>query len=67
MNTKLPKKEICKWDRSTLEEALPLLVEQIANAKLICRKCGRAASDKRLLCKPVKLQTLHDDSDEKEG
>ncbi|MBB3207014.1 hypothetical protein FHS27_002828 [Rhodopirellula rubra] len=58
MSKKLPKKAICKWDRSTLENALPLLAEQIVDATLVCRKCGRAASDKRLLCKPVKLKPL---------
>jgi len=60
----LPKKSICKWDRSTLEDALPLLAAQIADAKQICRKCGRVASEKRLLCKPVKLQSLLPDPDE---
>lgn len=58
MNDKLPKKTICKWDRKTLEESLSLLAAEIADAKHICRKCGRVASEKRLLCKPVKLQSL---------
>lgn len=58
MSAKLPKKAICKWDRDTLESALPLLAEQVVDATLICRKCGRAARDKRFLCKPVKLESL---------
>ncbi|TWU16028.1 hypothetical protein [Allorhodopirellula heiligendammensis] len=58
MSAKLPKKAICKWDRNTLENALPLLAEQVAHATLICRKCGRAAHEKRLLCKPVRLESL---------
>lgn len=58
MKDKLPKKTICKWDRRTLEEALPLLAQQVVDAKYICRKCGRAVKEKRLLCKPVKLSSL---------
>lgn len=58
MSAKLPKKAICKWDRDTLESVLPLLAEQVVGATLICRKCGRSARDKRLLCKPVKLESL---------
>lgn len=64
MTDKLPKKTICKWDRRTLEEALPLLAQQVLHAKYICRKCGRAARDKHLLCKPVKLKSLLPPSDE---
>ena len=58
VNLKLPKKEICKWNRATLEESLPLLAMQITEAKYVCKKCGRAVADKRLLCKPTKLAPL---------
>ncbi len=67
MSAKLPKKAICKWDRDTLERALPLLAEQIANATLVCRKCGRAVQEKRLLCKPVKLESLRSEKDAKDS
>ncbi|TWT97538.1 hypothetical protein Pla100_26920 [Neorhodopirellula pilleata] len=41
-----------------MEESLPLLAIQINEAKYVCKKCGRAAADKRLLCKPTKLASL---------
>ncbi|TWT64630.1 hypothetical protein [Allorhodopirellula solitaria] len=66
MSAKLPKKAICKWDRDTLEQALPLLADQIAGATLVCRKCGRAAQEKRLLCKPLKLNSLRQGKDAKD-
>ena len=49
--SKLPKKSICKWDKSTLAAALPLLAEQIRSAEFVCRKCGRSAADKKLCVK----------------
>lgn len=56
--SKLPKKAICKWDRGTLETALPLLVLQIQDAQYVCRKCGRAAAEKKLLCKSVRIDDI---------
>lgn len=56
--SKLPKKAICKWDRGSLEAALPLLVTQIQDAKYVCRKCGRAAAEKKLLCKSVAIEEI---------
>lgn len=58
-NPGLPKKAICKWDRDTLEESLPLLVTQVLDAKFLCRKCGRAAAQKKLLCKAVRIDSLN--------
>ncbi len=58
-----PKKEICKWKRNVLEDSLPFLALQITEAKYVCRKCGRAAADKKLLCKPTKLAPLLADVD----
>ncbi|MEM8913119.1 MAG: hypothetical protein AAGC97_15225 [Planctomycetota bacterium] len=55
---KLPKKAICKWDKRTLSQALPLLGQQIESAKYVCRKCGRAASEPRLLCKSERIDLL---------
>ena len=56
--SKLPKKSICKWDKSTLADALPLLAEQVQSAEFICRKCGRVAAEKRLLCKAARMDSL---------
>lgn len=60
MNLKPPKKEICKWNRALLEQRLPMLALQISQAKYVCKKCGRAAVDKKLLCKPTKLSLVID-------
>ncbi|MCC9643754.1 hypothetical protein LOC71_15820 [Rhodopirellula sp. JC740] len=56
--SKLPKKSICKWDKSTLADALPLLADQIRHAEYVCRKCGRSAAEKKLLCKAVRMDSL---------
>lgn len=44
-----------------MEENLSFLAMQVADANYICKKCGRAAADKRLLCKPTKLAPLLED------
>ncbi|MEM6364362.1 MAG: hypothetical protein AAF745_08045 [Planctomycetota bacterium] len=54
---RLPKKAICKWDKKTLADAMPLLQLQIESARFVCRKCGRAASEKRLLCKAIRIKS----------
>ncbi|EMI17585.1 hypothetical protein RMSM_05498 [Rhodopirellula maiorica SM1] len=47
------KKAICKWDRSEIEDLLPLLLAEAHSAKYVCKKCGRTAAEKAYLCKPV--------------
>ncbi|TWU17122.1 hypothetical protein Pla52o_54600 [Novipirellula galeiformis] len=47
------KKAICKWDRSEIEASLPLLIAQARTANYVCKKCGRTAAERSLLCKPV--------------
>lgn len=49
---------ICKLDRKTVEKLLPLIAASAAQARFICRKCGRAAASKKLLCKPVSMERL---------
>jgi len=55
---KLPRKKICKWDKETLEKALPILLRQAAEADHVCRKCGRVAVDAKNLCKPINGKTF---------
>ncbi|MEL7265188.1 MAG: hypothetical protein AAFN70_14985 [Planctomycetota bacterium] len=50
---KLPNLSICKWNRDQLKQALPILLEQASDARFICKKCGRVAAEKRLLCKAI--------------
>jgi len=53
MKDKKKKKEICKWDREEIEASVDFLLEQARSAKYVCKKCGRVAETKSLLCKPV--------------
>jgi len=47
-------KPLCELKKS-LKRDLATYVELVRNPTHVCKKCGRAANDKRLLCKPVKL------------
>ncbi|WP_197170894.1 hypothetical protein [Novipirellula aureliae] len=53
MKDKKKKKEICKWDRDEIESSIDFLLEQARNANYACKKCGRVAETKALLCKPL--------------
>jgi hypothetical protein len=48
-------KELCDWSKKDLAEHFDLLCEIVVAPTHVCTKCGRAASDKRWLCKPKKL------------
>lgn len=54
-------KTICKLDKDALKRMLPQLVEEISSAQFVCRKCGRAARNKKLLCKAAKMADLRKD------
>jgi hypothetical protein len=49
------KTSICKLSKSEIHQSLEQLANEIRTARYLCRKCGRAAHRKRLLCKPVPL------------
>jgi len=48
-------KPLCKWKASQYVKDLDLLKTIVAKPTLVCRDCGRAADDKKWLCKPVRL------------
>ncbi len=48
-------KPLCELKKS-LKGDLAAYIQLVRNPTHLCRKCGRAASDKRLLCKPIKLK-----------
>jgi hypothetical protein len=48
-------KKLCKWKKDEYAEKLERLREIVAAPAYVCRKCGRAAANKRHLCKPVSL------------
>ena len=47
------KKTLCKVDKQEIRDHLDEVAREVLAARFICRKCGRAAAKKRLLCKPV--------------
>ncbi len=48
-------KPLCKWKQSQYIKQLEELKQIVADPKFVCRECGRAAGEKKWLCKPVRL------------
>lgn len=46
---------LCDWTRRDLEKRFELLCEIVSQPRYICTKCGRAAGEKKWLCKARKL------------
>lgn len=49
------KTTICKLSKSEIQETLEQIAREVLAARYLCRKCGRAAYHKSLLCKPVAM------------
>jgi hypothetical protein len=49
------KAHICKWKKNQYKEDLDKLRKLVQKPKYVCIGCGRAAKDKKLLCKPVEI------------
>jgi hypothetical protein len=49
------KTSICKLSKAEIQASLEVIAHEVRTARYLCRKCGRAASRKRLLCKPVPM------------
>jgi len=45
---------LCKWDEDAFADAA-VMAEAVLGATHVCRKCGRAANNPHLLCKPLPL------------
>ena len=54
------KKSICKLDRKELQKWLPVIAAGAREGRFICRKCGRIAVGKKMLCKPTSIQSVLD-------
>ena len=54
-------KTICDWSKKEIEKKASLLYEITRYAHLYCRKCGRVANKKKVLCKPEPFETKLDD------
>jgi len=50
-----PKDELCDWSKSDLKDNFDLLAKIVREPVFACTKCGRAANEKKWLCKPKKL------------
>jgi putative hemolysin len=48
--------ELCKLKKSLLKEDIEAFVLLVNQPTHVCKKCGRAANNKKLLCNPVKIQ-----------
>ena len=57
---KIPDNAICKLNKDQLAALLPQLAADVAGARYLCRKCGRAAVEKWRLCKPQSIAKLLD-------
>jgi len=50
------KKTLCEWNKEKLKEDFDSYKKLVGVPKFVCKKCGRAALDKKNLCKPEELQ-----------
>jgi DNA-directed RNA polymerase subunit RPC12/RpoP len=48
-------KRLCKWKKSDYKEQLGQLRQLVADAKYVCKRCGRSANEKKALCDPAKI------------
>ncbi len=46
---------LCDWSRKKIEKQFAELTAIVAQPKFICKKCGRASSEKKRLCKPAAI------------
>jgi rubrerythrin len=49
-------KRLCKWKKSDYKDRLDELRQLVNDAKYVCKRCGRAANDKKALCDPAKIE-----------
>ena len=48
-------KHLCKWDKSDIKKQFKKYREKVKHPEFVCLNCGRAAQDKKDLCKPEAL------------
>ena len=51
-------KELCKIQEVLIRKDLEAYVALVDNPKHVCKRCGRVANKKKLLCKPIKIKSL---------
>ncbi len=50
------KSELCKLKKDDIESKFEEISTIIKEAEYICKRCARAAKDKKNLCKPTKIE-----------
>ncbi len=45
-------KTLCDWSRNKRRKKWDKYVRRVLPVQFICQKCGRAASDRKYLCRP---------------
>ena len=48
-------KTLCGWKKKDIEKHFDELADLVRKPTHVCLRCGRAAADKKILCKPAKL------------
>lgn len=48
-------KSLCQLKSKEIEKNLRDVMKEVAKPRYVCEKCARAAREKKLLCKPVKI------------
>ncbi|MBE0567772.1 MAG: hypothetical protein IH621_17595 [Krumholzibacteria bacterium] len=48
-------KPLCNWSKGQYVKQLEELKQIVADPRFVCRDCGRAAHEKKWLCKPVRI------------
>ena len=49
-------KELCKIQEELIRKDINAYAELVNDPKHVCKKCGRVANKKKLLCKPTRLK-----------
>jgi hypothetical protein len=52
---------LCELSKKDIEKQLAELSAEVARPAWICRNCARASSDRKRLCKPVRLKVRAED------
>jgi hypothetical protein len=48
-------KSLCKWNKSRYQKDIVKLRQIVQEPAFVCKDCGRAAREKKWLCKAVKI------------
>lgn len=49
-------KKLCKWDSSQIDKRWKIYIKLVEDPHCVCKKCGRAATDEKAVCKPASLK-----------